>query len=82
MTFMITIIELDTVLSPQPPYGPTTDELGRAITEGYDVTFTVAKESGPAGGHPVLRFEGELSELRAMVHAHYDLDTLETAGLL
>lgn len=76
------IIELDTVLSPRPPFGPTPEDLGREITEGYDVTFTVVSEYGPAGGWPVLRFEGEPSELRALVHAHYDLDTLEAVGLL
>ncbi|HEY3484738.1 MAG TPA: hypothetical protein VGK49_05100 [Ilumatobacteraceae bacterium] len=72
------IIELDTVLDTEA----TAEDAGRAITSGYQVTFTVVTEHGPAGGHPVLRFEGEASELRALVHAHYDKDTLEVVGLL
>lgn len=76
------IIELDTVLDTEAPYGPTAEDAGRAITSGYQVTFSVVTEHGPAGGHPVIRFEGEASELRALVHAHYDKDTLEVVGLL
>lgn len=73
------IIELDTVIGDGEQ---TAQDAGRAITNGYDVTFTIVAEHGPAGGHPVIRYEGEQSELRAMVHAHYDKDTLETIGLL
>lgn len=76
------IIELDTALDTEAPYGPTAEDAGRAITDGYAVTFTVVKEHGPAGGHPVIRFEGEANELRALVRAHYDMDTLEIIGLL
>jgi hypothetical protein len=68
------IIELDTVIeSPEA----TAEDAGRTVTAGFDVTFTVAQESGPAGGHPVLRFEGEEAELRKMVHAHYGPDAAD-----
>lgn len=68
-------IELDTVVDAAAPYGPTAEDAGRAIVEGYDgVTFTVVTEHGPAGGNPILRFEGEEDALRAMVRAHYGPD--------
>jgi hypothetical protein len=68
------IIELDTVIeSPEA----TAEDAGRTVTADFDVTFTVAQESGPASGHPVLRFEGEETELRRMVHTHYGPDAAD-----
>lgn len=72
---MMKTIELDTVAD--GVYGDTGLSAGQKITEGYDVTFVVVTERGPAGGHPVIRYEGDEAELRRMVVEHYGPDSLD-----
>lgn len=76
------IIELDTVADGE--YGDTGESAGRKITEGYNVAYEVVTESGPAGGHPIVRYAGSEDELRRMVAEHYGADTLtdDFAGTL
>ena len=68
-------IELDTVAD--GVYGTTGAEAGAVITRDYDVTFEVVTEHGPAGGNPIIAFEGEEQALRSMITEHYGADTLE-----
>jgi hypothetical protein len=68
------IIELHTVVDDHAPYGPTVEDCARGLTDGYDVTWQVV-DLASAGGNPTIRFEGSEQELKAMVHAMYDIDT-------
>lgn len=68
------IVELDTVLSDEDAYS-TAQHAGTLITSDYNVAFEVVTESGPAGGHPVIRYAGPEHELQSMIITHYGQDT-------
>jgi len=63
-------IELDTVIED----GETVESVIDAVTQGLDVRTAVVAEHGPAGGWPIIAYEGSEEDLR-QVARRYGGDT-------
>ena len=58
-------LELDTALNE----GETAQEAAQTLSEGFDLTATVAAEVGPAG-HPLIRITGPRTEVISYLVKH------------
>jgi len=68
-------IELDTVIEA----GEKSWEVASHWATRYGVKAEVVTEHGPAGGNPIIAYEGDEDKLRELVLAEYGRDALETA---
>jgi hypothetical protein len=65
-------VELDVVLDENEDL----DEAVASITKGFDVSGYVTTESGPGGGHPIVRITGPRDQVLALMHkgGYHDLE--------
>lgn len=64
-------LELDTVLDE----GETAEQAVETLSQGFDISASVAAEHGPAGGHPLIRITGpRLEVIRYLTKHGYPVD--------
>lgn len=63
---MTKTIELDVVVFD----GETIEEAAAAVIGKFDITWKVTTEHGPGGGHPIIAFSGEATELEKLLHSY------------
>jgi len=61
--------------------GETIEQALAALTAGTAIVATVVLEHGPAGGWPLVRFEGADAELRTMLMRYSGGDAAEAREL-
>lgn len=59
-------IEMDTVVNE----GETTEGVATEMALGLDVRTTVVTEHGPAGGNPIIAYEGSEEDLRQVARRY------------
>jgi hypothetical protein len=65
------MLELDTVLGE----GETAEQAAETLSQGFDLSASVAAEYGPGGGHPLIRITGPRLEVIKYLAKHgYPVD--------